>query len=232
MQLCEFLELTIDNKYRKWYFDIIENAEKRIGINDYYTEKHHIIPTSIDNVKRKDGKIVILTAREHFICHILLPKFLTSKNKSKMINALLAMSYKKERRYFNSRLYEFYKKDISNIISEQMKLLWKNEDYREKGIQHLKSIRKPTDGKNNPMYGKTGEKSPHFNKPKSKEHKNKIKNALLGMRYTKERRENMSKNCPKNSLGKKWYHNPNTKEEKYFIENNQPDNFVRGRLPK
>jgi hypothetical protein len=40
----------------------------------------------------------------------------------------------------------------------------------------------------------------------------------------------MSINCPKNSLGKKWYNNPITKEEKYFIFGQQPENFILGRL--
>ena len=51
-------------------------------------------------------------------------------------------------------------------------------------------------------------------KVKTKEHRNKIKEALSGMKYTKDRCKNMSLNSPKNSLGKKWYHDPVTKQQK------------------
>ena len=50
------------------------------------------------------------------------------------------------------------------------------------------------------------------------------------MKYSKDRCENMSKNCPKNSLGKKWYHDSINKIEKYFIQGQQPENFMLGRL--
>lgn len=64
---------------------------------------------------------------------------------------------------------------------------------------------------------------------KTTEHKEKIKNALVGVKHTTERRLNMSINCPKNSLGKKWYHNTTTKQQRYFIQGQQPEGFVLGR---
>ena len=38
-----------------------------------------------------------------------------------------------------------------------------------------------------------------------------------------------TQNSPKNSLGKKWYHDPVTKQQKYFIQGQQPEGFVLGR---
>lgn len=54
------------NKYTKWYFNIIESAQRQEM--DGYTEKHHIIPKSLGGSNDKTN-IVKLTAREHFICH-------------------------------------------------------------------------------------------------------------------------------------------------------------------
>ena len=73
------------NKYTKWYTNIITSASKRVNQNGYY-EKHHIIPKSLGGSNDLTN-IVKLTAKEHFICHMLLPKMTTGDNKSKMIKA-------------------------------------------------------------------------------------------------------------------------------------------------
>jgi hypothetical protein len=63
--------LFIDNKYTHTYYKIIERSKSRII--PYYTEKHHIIPKSLGGSNKKDN-LALLTAREHFICHLLLTK--------------------------------------------------------------------------------------------------------------------------------------------------------------
>ena len=61
----------IDNKYTRVYYSIIDRAKTR-SISSY-TEKHHIIPRSLGGTDAKEN-LVPLTAREHFICHLLLTK--------------------------------------------------------------------------------------------------------------------------------------------------------------
>ena len=224
----DFKAFCTDNKYCKWYFNIIDNALARgwtKKTSKVYVESHHIIPKSI----LKNNDTVILTAREHFICHLLLPKFLEGQYKYKMLTAAIGMKRKSKRtefRYINSRLYNQIKSEYGKYRKE----LWKNEEYRIKVSKSIKDNRPDQNGKNNPMYGRTGKLSPHYGKEKTLEHKNKIKQALTGMKYSKDRCENMSKNCPKNSLGKKWYHDSINKIEKYFIQGQQPENFMLGRL--
>lgn len=107
------------NKYEKWYNSIIHNAQNRT-INDY-VENHHIIPRSLGGSNKKDN-IAKLTAREHFICHVLLAKFTVGKDRDKMIRAVIFMksSNKEQMRYVNSRLYEQMRKKFQALQRENM----------------------------------------------------------------------------------------------------------------
>ena len=78
----------LQNKYTKWYFNIISNAQNR-DISGY-TEKHHIIPKSLGG-SNKQHNLVKLTAREHFICHWLLTKMIKGDLLIKMKRALWRM---------------------------------------------------------------------------------------------------------------------------------------------
>lgn len=73
------------NKYTKIYFQIIERAQSRTISG--YTEKHHILPKSIGGTNKSDN-LVFLTAREHYICHLLLTRMTTGTDKQKMFLAL------------------------------------------------------------------------------------------------------------------------------------------------
>jgi hypothetical protein len=59
--------------YKKVYEQIITKAqsENRIKGLDIYYERHHIIPKCLGGDNSKDN-LVLLTAREHFLCHWLL----------------------------------------------------------------------------------------------------------------------------------------------------------------
>jgi hypothetical protein len=111
----------IDNKYTKLYFKIIERAKFRI--TDGYVEKHHVIPRSLGG-NNKDN-IVPLTAREHFVCHLLLTKMTTGKFRSKMVLAVFKLTGKGKRVEGNlircSRVYENLKVELSGIVSQQKK---------------------------------------------------------------------------------------------------------------
>lgn len=63
--------LFINNKYTKWYYSIIQSASTRLLSG--YKERHHIIPKCLGG-NNDQTNLVNLTAREHFICHLLLTK--------------------------------------------------------------------------------------------------------------------------------------------------------------
>ena len=77
----------IDNKYTKWYYGIINNAKLRNLPKHSYTEKHHILPRSLGGDDSKEN-LVRLSAREHFVCHLLLTKMVDGLFQFKMLSAV------------------------------------------------------------------------------------------------------------------------------------------------
>lgn len=113
--------LFIDNKYTRWYYNIINRAKTRAKTG--YTEKHHIIPKSCGGNNDKDN-LVSLTAKEHFICHLLLTKMVDSQHRHLMVYAFHGMKAKHRQRYSSnlevtSKIYQTLKEELSLIKKKQ-----------------------------------------------------------------------------------------------------------------
>ena len=152
----------LENKYQDWYNSLISNAKNRSI--EGYTEKHHIIPKSMGGTDDTDN-LVKLTAREHFIAHVLLTKFTESTHKAKMIHALwrFCVGGNKNQKLVSSRYYEKLKIQFSEMKSEEM-TGEKNHFY---GKTHTAEIRKRIS-------------QSRIGKPLSKETKQKLSDANKG----------------------------------------------------
>jgi hypothetical protein len=126
----------VDNKYTKYYNNIIVKASSRKL--DGYTEKHHIIPRCMGGSNAKDN-LVILTAKEHFICHLLLTKMLAGPLKYKMVKASMMMANRigpgQQRYKTTSRIYGILKTSLPPMpdktrskISQSQKERFKDRD--------------------------------------------------------------------------------------------------------
>ena len=122
--LNSMLELAHKNKYSKWYSSIISQAKERESQFVGYGEKHHILPKSFNRGGEKDKlNIVKLTAREHFICHVLLVKMFSGHYMHKMARALLGMKRDPSgKRYFNARLYEIKRGKMKHTEEAKKKM--------------------------------------------------------------------------------------------------------------
>lgn len=119
-----------NNKYSKWYFDIIASIKneprkrlKRTDVNFIYYERHHILPKSIypeyANFRKWPGNLVLLTPKEHFICHLLLTKMFIRKDHTiKMECAIAGFQLDKHNRKLSSKQYDIIKRISSNGISK------------------------------------------------------------------------------------------------------------------
>lgn len=97
----------LQNKYNRLYFAIIEKArcQPREKGPAVYFEEHHVIPKALKGTHDLSNR-VLLTAREHFICHWLLTKFTTGRARRQMLSALGSMQENKTRRGLTSRQFE------------------------------------------------------------------------------------------------------------------------------
>jgi hypothetical protein len=131
------------------YNEIINNSKSR-GLNkkllDGYFERHHIIPKCLNGINDKSN-LVLLTAREHYLCHWLLWK--TNKENRSLFFAFYAMMFKRQSQSrlkisFTSKQYEI----LRNENSKQRK----KHIISKEGIQRIKDSKK---GSNNFFFNKT-----------------------------------------------------------------------------
>jgi hypothetical protein len=142
----------LENKYTKWYYNLINRAKNRILVRGEYYETHHIIPKSLGGTDNKTN-LVKLTAREHFVCHLLLIKMTTGKEKSKFVYTAAMMSGHQNKNG-TSRIYQQLRKQNSFQRKEFIKEHGPNKGML--GKKHTKEWceehSKKMTGDKNPMY--------------------------------------------------------------------------------
>lgn len=157
-----------NNKYLRWYNNTIDHAKgQHRDKSQGYFELHHIIPRSLGGNDGPDN-LVLLTAREHFICHMMLSRCTEGVNKLKMAKAVSMMtkSSSQQQRY-NGKIYECDRRAVAAATSAQFKGKALSSDHREKisaaltGLckteQHKDRLRGPRPsvmGAGNHMFGK------------------------------------------------------------------------------
>lgn len=104
--------------YKKVYDALMEKRRSNPVPNDEYGERHHIVPRSEGGSDDSDN-LVRLTAREHYIAHLLLAKIY---NDFKMYSAVTYMrcsspDHKRDFK-FNSRLYQKMREELAKRIGE------------------------------------------------------------------------------------------------------------------
>ena len=157
--------------YVNVYYSIIKN--RLDNPVEGYVERHHIVPKSEGGSDDDDNK-VNLTAREHYIAHLLLAKIY---NDYKMYSAVVYMQCKTKRQKrdfkFNSHLYEQIRKDFSIKNSEAHKgqIPW------NKGIPQSEEAKK----KNSEAH--KGKQSPFKGKHRSETVRRKISEARKGKKF-------------------------------------------------
>lgn len=150
--------------YEKLYNEIIENAIKlnRKRNEGIYLEEHHILPRCKEGTNDKNN-LVMLTAREHFLCHKLLHKMFPTDSKLYFAYRAMAAFDTTGNRGISSREFEYTKKLFAKFISE----INTGRVFTEEHLQKLRD--------NNPNRGGLSE-----------EHAKAISDALMGRKLSEE----------------------------------------------
>lgn len=209
----------IESKYTNWYYRIIENAKLRACRREDanrilgYSERHHIIPKCMGG-KSNSENLVYLSAREHFVCHLLLIKCVHRDFVRKMKFALgkFIQESNLQDRKFTSRQYDIIRKSISEA---------------RRGFKHTEeTIKKISEGHKGQIPWNKGLSLP----PISEEHKEKLSSLYAGKTFEerygdiaieiKEKISNSKLGKPSGMLGK--VHTEETKEK---MRKSKPDDF-------
>jgi len=154
------------NKYSKWYFSIIQSAiDLTRSKKDRYYEAHHIVPKSFGG-SNKQSNLVLLTPREHFLCHLLLPKMMIDPVKAgKMVYAFFRMKHK----HINSRLFDRFRTSYGTLtkgennpfygrthtVETKQKISRLGKYHTEESRKQMSESKKGKKiGSDNPMFGK------------------------------------------------------------------------------
>lgn len=104
--------------YAKIYDKLVEKCKPR-GLDkssvDYYTEIHHIVPRCMGG-SNEDNNLVMFTAREHFVAHLLLWKS-SPDNVSLMWSAYRTSNSHKDK--INSRMHAVLREQQAKAMSER-----------------------------------------------------------------------------------------------------------------
>jgi hypothetical protein len=164
--------------HQKIYESIVENARKqnRTRNDNVYYEDHHIIPRCLGGSDDPHNK-VLLTAKEHFVCHKLLTYIY--KGNYKIYHAFHLMAFMNKRKYeLTSRDYayaiELFRKIPQDHVGDKNPMYGKKQSKesieknrksnlgsykerygREKSDVMKEKLSKKSKGKNNPMYDKS-----------------------------------------------------------------------------
>lgn len=117
--------------YQKIYNQLITKRQNEILPKNIYGEIHHIVPKCLGGTN-ENSNLVRLTAREHYIAHLLLAKIYDNVKIYAAVKYMQINNEHHKRNFkFNSRLFQKMREEFNKKISEHNK------------------------GENNGMYGKS-----------------------------------------------------------------------------
>ena len=199
--------------YRKIYNQLIsKRLEIPANLEFQYTQKHHIIPRSIEPQKKDDKtNLVILSAREHFIAHALLVKIAEQENNKNLYYKMLCAF----------TIMKTHNKDCTNNCNSKLFQKWriqKNKFIIQSGMKR---------GLNSYSYNKI-----LIHNIKTEQHIWINKNQIIPKGWKRGKSEKKKGNRKSATRGTKWIFNPITLQQKLIKKEEQlPQGWQYGMSP-
>lgn len=163
--------------YKQIYTNLVTRGKTQRKLN--YTEKHHIIPKCKGGTDEEDN-LTTLTAREHYLCHLLLTRIYPEDDKLKY--AFWCMVSMNDRKYkVSSRLFEEFR----------IKLVEMKKGSRH-SIETKKNMSKPRSEEGKANMRKPKSDSSNMRKPKPEGFGDKVSKALTGRKLDEEHAKKIS----------------------------------------
>ena len=170
--------------YQKVYDQLVQ--KNHVFSEGEYFETHHKVPKCMGG-SDDASNLVNLTAREHYVAHLLLVKITevggNPQAHGKMLYAFNCMKWgrcKGKRSFkFNSRLYQKLKEEYASLRKQMMRtlhnpslgMMWIHSDELKCSKQWNKDLPIPTGW----ISGRVLNWESHFNAQKEKEHKSQVR---------------------------------------------------------
>jgi hypothetical protein len=177
----------IQNKYLSWYKAIIENARTRTLDSNISKEIHHILPRSgFPEFIKEKWNLIDLTIREHFVCHLLLPKF-TSGNLGIKMNHVIGL-FCVNKKHLTSWEFERSRKQCKEKVLGKVPVF--NPDFEKDGKKYILV------DKNDPRYLSNELISMNTGSKRTEKTKRKMSDAAKGKMTVKDKDGNTFRaNC-------------------------------------
>jgi len=233
--------------YKKIYDNLI-NYRKQNLLIDGYIENHHIIPKSLGG-SDEESNIVALTAREHYIAHLLLAKFNKCSQTMYALCMMQIKNYTNEGRHIikSGRMYEWAREEFVKYITKNNKITSKGERNSQFGTRwicnlNLKENRKINKDSLIPdgwIAGRNKWKHKYLTRTRkgSEEYKQRSRDARVGKKLSIETKKKISEANKISLLGNKsltgriWINN-GTVNKAILKNESMPEGFIKGKLSR
>lgn len=170
----------------------IYNSLTSKDMQSEYLETHHIIPRCMGG-SDDPSNLVKLTAKAHFVAHMLLCKIYPDNIKLKFALNCMARSTKKQKRNLTASQYEIIKKENSIALSVLHSTRIRTEKEKQGISKALKGKKRSEETRKKCSEWQKGKsKQWQAGKKISEETKRKIGDANRGRKWTEEQRKNLS----------------------------------------
>ena len=197
--------------YQQIYNQLISKRQQETPPKNCYTETHHIKPKCLGGTNETTN-LVKLTAREHYIAHLLLAKIYNTYGLYAAVNYMHAGRLKNRKFKFNSRLYQKIREEFANKLSQKMKGTHHSKETKLKMSKSRKGKHHTEEAKQKMSIAKKGMKF-------SEQHKKKLSDALKGKPLTEEHKQKVSDSLKGKQTWMKGKHLSEQHKQKIAIAN-------------